>query len=265
MDYTEHQLSELLRAKHSEDVFVPRCKNGPTTTGGSRLRILDAWAMNRSWSRMTWYGYEIKVSRSDFLRDEKWTDYLALCNVLYFVAPPNVIDPRELPANVGLLVCSTNAKRLYTKKKAVRREIDPPVDLFLYLLMCRTVISDGDLDPEYGRAHRIAYWQRVLEQKKKARDIDYSLKGKISERIAELRQRTDAAEARAHTLEYVERRIVELGFDPEQPLSDWRISQKLQELRDDIPHDLTFTIRRATDNLNTLVEKIEALKGGVST
>jgi len=257
--YTEHQLCELLRTKHSEDVFVPGCKNGPTTTG-LRLRILDAWAMNRSWSKMTWYGYEIKVSRSDFLRDEKWTDYLPLCNVLYFVAPPNVIDPRELPADVGLLVCSTNARRLYTKKKAVRREIDPPTDLFLYILMCRALISDGDFNSEYGRAQRIAYWKRVLDQKKEGRDIDWRLKGRIAERIAELRERTERAEARASTLEAVEQRIVELGFDPEKPLSDWRISQKLTELKSDIPEDLTFTLRRARDNLNDLVEKIDALK-----
>jgi len=29
-------------------------------------------------------GYDIKISRSDFLGDEKWTGYLPLCNLLYF-------------------------------------------------------------------------------------------------------------------------------------------------------------------------------------
>ena len=67
-------LLALLAKKHSADVFVPECKTGGTWAG-THLR-LDAWAMRRSWTHPTVWGYEIKVSRSDFLSDDKWVGYL---------------------------------------------------------------------------------------------------------------------------------------------------------------------------------------------
>jgi len=48
-------------------------------------------------------GYEIKVSRSDFLGDDKWDNYLKYCNYFYFVAPKGLIGKHELPDGVGLI------------------------------------------------------------------------------------------------------------------------------------------------------------------
>ena len=60
---------DLLSTKHSKDLFIPECKDGPTW-GASHLR-LDAWALTRSWASPCSYGYEIKVSRSDWMQDDK--------------------------------------------------------------------------------------------------------------------------------------------------------------------------------------------------
>jgi hypothetical protein len=72
-----NDILKLLSEKHSEDVFVPECKNGSTWLS-THLR-LDAWVMNRSWTKLKFTGYEIKVSRQDFLRDDthdiKWHNY----------------------------------------------------------------------------------------------------------------------------------------------------------------------------------------------
>jgi hypothetical protein len=91
---TSGDIIKLLKTKHSEDIFVPECKDGPS---GSSFAMIDAWAMPRSWSHPAVTAYEIKISRSDFVRDNKWQKYLACCNLFYFVAPTGIIDPNELP------------------------------------------------------------------------------------------------------------------------------------------------------------------------
>ena len=76
------QIVDLLDVRHGRDVFVPECKGGPTWGGGHRR--LDAWAMRRSYTKPCVWGYEIKISRSDFFADEKWPGYLPFCNQFYF-------------------------------------------------------------------------------------------------------------------------------------------------------------------------------------
>ncbi|KKN71721.1 hypothetical protein LCGC14_0417870 [marine sediment metagenome] len=56
----------------------------------------------RRWDRQT-RGYEIKVTRSDFLQDKKWQNYLKFCTWFSFVAPKGVIKLDELPDNIGLV------------------------------------------------------------------------------------------------------------------------------------------------------------------
>jgi hypothetical protein len=73
-------VKRLLAKKHESDIFVEECKTGPA---GSRS--LDGWAMEKSWANPRIIGYEVKVSRSDFLRDTKWHEYLDTCNEFYFV------------------------------------------------------------------------------------------------------------------------------------------------------------------------------------
>src|SRR5687767_11755578 len=113
----------MLTNKHAEDVFVPECKDGPSH--GSMCK-LDGWAMAKSWARPCVTGYEIKVSRSDFLRDNKWPSYLPMCNELYFVSPRDVIKPEECPEPCGLLYVADSGTRLFTKKKAPYRSVTIP-------------------------------------------------------------------------------------------------------------------------------------------
>ena len=64
-------------------------------------RRIDMFYFNR-WNKET-RGYEIKISRADFLQDKKWESYLKFCNWFYFVAPVGIIDPEELPESIGLI------------------------------------------------------------------------------------------------------------------------------------------------------------------
>ena len=84
---TAQTVLELLAAKHSRDVFVPECKNGATHFADGMQKI-DAWAMKKSWASPCVTAHEIKVSRADFLKDDKWPGYLPYCNQFYFVTTP---------------------------------------------------------------------------------------------------------------------------------------------------------------------------------
>ncbi len=72
-------------------------------------------------------GYEVKISRSDFVADDKWQEYLPFCNKFYFVCPPDLIKLSELPPETGLiyveqgLVCEVYGDDVVkTQKKCMR-------------------------------------------------------------------------------------------------------------------------------------------------
>ncbi len=133
------EILELLRCRHSRDIFVCECKNGPSQCK-SHLRM-DAWAMKPSWANPCATVYEIKVARSDFLRDDKWRAYLPYCNQFYFVCPAKLIKPEELPGEAGLICVASTGTKLYTKKKAPYRAAEIPEELYRYLLFARAVIE----------------------------------------------------------------------------------------------------------------------------
>ena len=130
---------DLLRYKHREDVFVSECKDGPTWSGKGHHRM-DAWTMKRKWTHPLTIAYEIKKSRSDFLRDNKWSAYLPCCNQLFFVCPNGLIQPQEVDERCGLMWVSETGRTLLTKRIAPNRDLVISENVYRYILMCRTQI-----------------------------------------------------------------------------------------------------------------------------
>lgn len=153
---------DLLRARHEQDVFVTECKDGPTHSA-NHFRM-DAWAMTKSWSNPRTIGYEVKVSRSDFLNDTKYQKYLGLCNELYFVSSPGIIKVEELPQEVGLIEVTSTGTRLITKRKAAYRKVDIPESLYRYLLMSRCKISRSEMGVN-DDIHGLSFWKQWLVDK----------------------------------------------------------------------------------------------------
>jgi hypothetical protein len=181
-----NQIESLLAQRHSADFFVSQCKNGPTQSG-SGLLIMDAWVMKKSWANPLSIGYEIKVSRNDFLQDTKWHRYLDYCNEFYFAAPIGIIDPRELPPEVGLVVTSTNAKMILTKKKAARRQVDIPESLYRYVLMNKL----NDSDDAFRRNNNVRFWEQWLKHKELSSDLGYRVSKAICEHTVDQKRRND--------------------------------------------------------------------------
>lgn len=67
------------------------------------LLKFDGLAITKSYTKPNIIGYEIKVSRNDFLQDNKWHLYLQYCNEFYFVVPKGLVKKEELPDHVGLI------------------------------------------------------------------------------------------------------------------------------------------------------------------
>jgi len=138
---TAGKIARLLRDKHwqYDHICVKEC--GVGCRNGEPGRRLDFLAMKRSHTSPTLFGYEIKINRQDFTNDAKWEDYLEYCNCFYFVCPDDLIDPDELPSEVGLIYVTYVEKwgkfRLEKVRDAVHRPIEPPVGLFVSILINR--------------------------------------------------------------------------------------------------------------------------------
>jgi hypothetical protein len=73
--------------------------------------IIDTY---KRWIR----GFEIKVTRSDFLRDMKWEKYTEFCSSLTMVCPEGLIAPEEIQKPFGLMYVTEKGTAKYVKKPA---------------------------------------------------------------------------------------------------------------------------------------------------
>lgn len=136
----ESDVLEALRLYHRQrgEQFFSHVKMGESWSYGKTLRILDGFALKPSWANSQYYGYEVKVSRSDFHRDNKWQEYLPVCTTFSFACPDGLIKPEELPAGIGLIYCLTDGS-LKVAKRPQKREVDVVklADLMKYLVLYR--------------------------------------------------------------------------------------------------------------------------------
>lgn len=247
---TAQDLMRLLRYRHADDVFVEECKDGPSQ--GCRHLRMDAWVMARSWSQMCVTVYETKVSRSDFLKDNKWRGYLPMCNALYFCAPKGLIAPGELPEDVGLIEATTNAARLITRRKAVYRDVDIPESVYRYILMCRARIQR-----EQSPVQDADYWREWL----KLKDDDHRLGADVrlrmgrgrGEQMRRIEQENTALKAENKRLSDVREALKQLGFDDEVPAS-WQLRKRIEERGAKVPRQVALAVSNAQNAIEILRE-----------
>lgn len=132
------QVIEALRWRHSppEWAFFEELRCSMPVGRYWRARTVDAWAMNcwrsRKYLRVA---YEVKVSRSDFkkeLKDSRKRD-LALwaSNELYLAVPWGLVEPSEVPEEMGLVYVQevgqavAGKTRVHVVKRAPRRATEP--------------------------------------------------------------------------------------------------------------------------------------------
>jgi hypothetical protein len=100
-------IETCLHARNSEWIFLRELRVG-TGFQGSAAQRLDAFALNcLAHNSMKRICYEVKVSRADFLSEIKQPLKrrigLRYSNEFYFVTPPGLLQPSEIPVECGLL------------------------------------------------------------------------------------------------------------------------------------------------------------------
>lgn len=184
MKVSSTQLKKLLKTRHRRDAFVEEIG----TPRGGRI---DALAVARSWTQACVYGYEIKTSRADFLRDDKWRSYLPFCNQFYFVCSSGTIDKLELSPEAGLITASKNGTRLYTVKKAPDRHADPSClqEMFRAIIITRFQVTEA-WDPN-AKDSNYLFWRNWLMGKKDMASVGRKVARRLGELYRENVRRVD--------------------------------------------------------------------------
>lgn len=175
MKVTSTDIKLALAEKHWKDFFLTEVKSGSSwMTARGDMKILDALAIRKSWTSPCFTGYEIKISRSDFLRDVKFYTYEELCNCLYIVCPKDMIKRTEVPETVGLMYYDPDKKTITTKKKAIYRKIDYSPDMLLYIIYSRL---ESDRFPFFSDKQE--YYRAYLDGKRDNRELGRAIKTKL--------------------------------------------------------------------------------------
>lgn len=246
----------LLASRHREDVFVPECKNG--SSQGSHLRM-DAWAMAKSWAHPRTWAYEVKVSRSDFQRDNKWQGYLQYCNEFYFACPSGLIKPEEVPDGCGLLWVASTGSMMIVKRKASFRQVQIPESLYRYLLMARTrVTRDTWSDPERGNA---LYWKNWLEDRTEEKELGRHVAYHVARRVEHMEKQVEKVKAENAKYESIKVFLEKLGFTSGFSVPEtWTIERRLKAADEIIPEHLIGSFRAAANDLLSVVKTCERYK-----
>lgn len=127
----ESIITRALQAKHDNlgDIFAAQVKLG---SAGSK--IMDAVAIKKTWSPVTIIAYEIKVSRQDFLSDQKHPVYMENCNLFYFVTLKDIVKEGEIPEGAGHMIYSPDTGKLRTVKKAPYRKTPVNPNVLLHIM-----------------------------------------------------------------------------------------------------------------------------------
>ena len=253
---TAETIKEAIKRKHAEDVCVIECKDGPS---GGGVGIMDAWVMPRSWAHPDITAYEIKVTRQDFIRDDKWPKYLDCCNMFYFVCPWKMIQPEEVPEGTGLCWLSQTGTKLFIKRKAPHRNVKIPEGVFRYILMCRTELKGGEID---HTGYERDYWTEWLKEKK----LDYefgwrvskSIRDRVETEITKVTQRQNELDKKLERYAWVEQHLIKLGITEH---TTWgfenAFNKKMKEVESGIDQSLIECLQSHKSHIEKALQILE--------
>lgn len=226
MKITARDIDKVLKQRHEADIYISECKNGPTHYASHNR--MDGWAMKKSWANPLSICYEIKVSRSDFIQDDKWRAYLPYCNQFYFVCPTGLIDKSEVPEESGLMWVSKTGTRVYTKKKAKYRDVEIPEELYKYILFSRSQFTNGEYVPE----SQVEYWKKWLAKKEESRELGYNVSRKIMQKyqndVEKVQRDVKVASERMAEYAEVKELLKEMGYKEGKYIWKWNVEKKLK-------------------------------------
>jgi hypothetical protein len=251
---TESDIVRALKLRHADDVFVSQCKTGPSATG---VGIIDAWVMPRSWAHMNTIGYEVKVTRSDFVNDNKWKKYLPFCHSFYFAAPRGLIKPEELSDGVGLIEICAGATRSMIKRKAAFRNGDIRPEVYQYVLMCRTQIT------RESKTDKAQYWKDWLEERNSddllGKSVSKEINRRIEEKITSVTDDNKRLMREAEVYTDVKQALSDMGI-PVEDLRKWKLQRCLEEKLEKKYGGLNFEAKSLIADIQVAINKLREFK-----
>lgn len=178
---TESDITKALKAKHYKDIFAAQVKMGQA---GSK--IMDAVVIKPTWTPITLIGYEIKVSRADFLNDQKYPHYMKTCTLFSFVAPKGVIQKNELPSDAGLIEYNPKTGKLRTVKKAPYNKVQIMPEVLLHIMFWKF--------DDYNRPPTKEERRQRVEEQVHSRRYGRSLSRDIARKLESLERFKERAE-----------------------------------------------------------------------
>lgn len=245
-------IQSLLTARSDNDIYIAEC-----CVNECRL---DGWAIRKSYSNPLTIGYEIKISKSDFLTDKKWTGYLSYCNELYFVCPSHLIQPNEVGEQVGLMWVASTGTRIYTKKKATYRIVEDKYinQILRSVLFNRCVVREnywGNAQPD-----KSTFWKRWLQKKDEDKELGWNVSEKVrqlvEERVDKAKRENSSLRRKIEEFKRLEELLIKLNFNPEY----FDLNEVQNRIKGAIPKDLLWTIDQVIDRLDRTKKKLLLLE-----
>lgn len=219
------EILQALQQRHQTDLWITEVKDGPSTM--VQTRRMDGLAIKRSWTHPRFVGYEVKVSRSDFLRDDKWDAYLPLTHQFSFACPWDLIQPHELPDVVGLYWAKPEGKLKQVRKPVLRPMQELPTWLLYYVVISRL---DPDRHPFFDGSR--AYIEAFIEDKALRRSLGYKFRTRLVQDVARLEQENEDLRTRLNgeesRFERLERALKAVNLSAD----GWGLQTELIRLRD---------------------------------
>lgn len=259
MDKVTSTEIKIALAKSHEDksFFATEVKTGPTYDN-NHLYKFDGLAIAKSWAHPCVTGYEIKVSRGDFLQDAKYCCYLPYCNEMYFVVPKGLIDKTEIPSEFGLIYYNPDTKTLLMKKKAIYRNVEIPSEMLLYIFM-------NKLEPERYPFHsdKADFFRDWLENKESNRQIGYHVRNRMGKLIDEYEERLACLEKREDAVNQLN--------EIDNYLHDihgkylWGKESRVQAIKEILEKPVPDSIKKIKRDAESIIKTIEKMEGKIET
>ncbi len=254
---TSTEIKKALAEYHPKDYFLTECKTCSTYFPDPQGMLkFDGLAMTRSYTAPCITGYEIKVSRSDFLGDNKWHLYLQYCNEFYFVVPVGLVTKDEIPENVGLIYYYPETGKLLKKRRAVYRKIEEPVGVYKYIIYSRL---DQERIPFYE--NRAEYARDYLADQSEKRKIGKDFGSRMAKDLKNCQERLERLSNVEGQLEQL--RKIEKILEKHQILG-WRwyrnMDDTLKDLDDALSSSYPKELGRVEDDLQRALDNLRRIK-----
>lgn len=254
------EIKYALSKRHIEDFFLTEVKTGPSTM--TKTLRLDALAIKKSWTQPCFTGYEVKVDRQDFLRDEKYLSYRDYCHRLYLVCPLGLVQPEEVPEDVGLIYYNPEKESLFTKRKALYRDMEIKWEILYYIILSR--ITTNERHPFFSSDRE--FIKRYIEDKEDKHFLSDQFKSKLTQQVVDADKRAKVAEGQLQRYEKKAQErdeIVKILIDKELIKSEWNLINNVKEAMDiQYPKELCWALDNIEDAINTAKRIVAPAKEG---